>query len=594
LLFPEVEMRLLALVVMVVSPWLHASAQESSEVIARIRRQFNRIEAEIPTYRVVLEPLRNDVDGIYDTARVYFAGSFVRYVRSGWGSDDSYEVGKFYYWDGHLVFAFVAQNDVRGGHAEWRYYFDADSLVRVLETRDGRTETALLSDEAGRARDLRNMAVHFLSTKPPPLAPPIAVVPNAKGNDTMGTHASAFAQATNSRGWLELALVFVVGVAIGGAAIRTSARRRGITTAPTTQSKIESQPATLSREIPLPVPQPLPAAAASRVPDNAVAKTPMKRLVGPAVVLLGVTVLVVVLAVESADVQRQRAEQHVDLAPVAVTPAVPASPPDVPAPVPGPWTYSEREDEMSGKMVYAATTWSENTVDFAAPYAGAQHGLLLVRRHPRLGQAIILVVERGQFLCTSYDGCTVLVRFDDAAPVTFRAYLGTDERTTALFIGYDAFMARLRGARRVLIAPTFYQDNGIFMFDVSGFDEMKLARQPSPEELAARDRLWQDTTAYMEFRSYARAHGVYLETEVDRKAESLQPVVPEFTQAGEAVLAFVVDTDGAVPGEIQIVRTHEMWFASVAVGAVRVAQFSPAEKDGRRVKQLVRMTFSKR
>jgi len=60
---------------------------------------------------------------------------------------------------------------------------------------------------------------------------------------------------------------------------------------------------------------------------------------------------------------------------------------------------------------------STNTASFGFPYQGVQHTLLFLRGHPRHGQDVILKIEKGQFQCSSYDGCTVLVRFDDKAPV---------------------------------------------------------------------------------------------------------------------------------------------------------------------------------
>lgn len=145
----------------------------------------------------------------------------------------------------------------------------------------------------------------------------------------------------------------------------------------------------------------------------------------------------------------------------------------MPAPVVEPgdqWTYNQSEDPMGG-TTYTASVISTNAVNFDFPYSGEQHAVLGLRTHPRHGRDVILRIERGQFLCRSYDGCSVLVRFDDGAAHTFSASGASDNSTEVLFIQeYSRFVERMRNASRVRISAEVYQEGSpVFEFDVRGF-----------------------------------------------------------------------------------------------------------------------------
>jgi hypothetical protein len=127
---------------------------------------------------------------------------------------------------------------------------------------------------------------------------------------------------------------------------------------------------------------------------------------------------------------------------------------------------------MTGKVSAFASVQSANIVEFDFPYGGAQHGQLTLRLHPRFGNDVIFRIERGQLLCPSYEGCSVLVRFDDEAPATFSANPPADNSNETIFISnYDRFVSRLRKAKTIRVSPEVYQQgNVVFTFDVSGFD----------------------------------------------------------------------------------------------------------------------------
>jgi hypothetical protein len=151
-----------------------------------------------------------------------------------------------------------------------------------------------------------------------------------------------------------------------------------------------------------------------------------------------------------------------------------ASAPPAAAPQPGSqWYYRQDKDPMGKGTAYFASVLSTNTVNFGFPYSGAQHGTLTLRTHPRYGKDVILSIERGQFLCPSYDGCTVLVRFDDGKAIRYSAAGAADNSTETIFIrGYSSFVGHLEKSKRVRISANIYQEGApVFEFNVSGFDQ---------------------------------------------------------------------------------------------------------------------------
>ena len=152
----------------------------------------------------------------------------------------------------------------------------------------------------------------------------------------------------------------------------------------------------------------------------------------------------------------------------------PAAPPPAPA-IGSQWSYHQDVDPMGKGTTYYAQVTSSNTVSFSFPYNEEQHGSLTLRTHPRYGKDVILGIERGQFLCRSYEDCNVLVRFDDQNAVTYSAVGASDNSTETIFLrNYPRFLASMLKAKRVRIsAEVFQEGNPVFEFDVTGFDAGK-------------------------------------------------------------------------------------------------------------------------
>ncbi len=87
----------------------------------------------------------------------------------------------------------------------------------------------------------------------------------------------------------------------------------------------------------------------------------------------------------------------------------------------------------------------------------------------------MLSIDRGQFLCRSYEDCTILVRFDDQKAQNYSAVGASDNSTESIFIrNYSRFVGAMLKAKKVRIAAEIYQEGSpVFEFDVSDFDESK-------------------------------------------------------------------------------------------------------------------------
>lgn len=136
------------------------------------------------------------------------------------------------------------------------------------------------------------------------------------------------------------------------------------------------------------------------------------------------------------------------------------------------WQYNSFIDEMSSKSILMASIASINTVNFDFPYQGEQRAILRLRRHPRFGNDVMLIIERGQFN-TKYDGTPVLVRFDNDEAIKFTALEPDDHSRTILFIqGFKRFMEKMKKASTIRIEAPFYNEgNRVFEFDVSNLND---------------------------------------------------------------------------------------------------------------------------
>lgn len=155
---------------------------------------------------------------------------------------------------------------------------------------------------------------------------------------------------------------------------------------------------------------------------------------------------------------------------VQAEPAAKAEPPVEP---PGSqWDYSEMADKMGKGVVRGAKLYSTNEVEFDFPYHQPQRARLVLRNHPRHGKDVIFSIERGQLQCPPFEGCKVLVRFDDEPAVSYSGTSPEDHSSETLFIeNYARFYEKLSKAQRVRISVSvFRQGSPMFEFDLRGFN----------------------------------------------------------------------------------------------------------------------------
>ena len=141
----------------------------------------------------------------------------------------------------------------------------------------------------------------------------------------------------------------------------------------------------------------------------------------------------------------------------------------------GSWDYFSSTDPMSDKPVMYARVKSDNTFLFDFPYQGAQHATLSLRRHPKWGKDVILSIEKGQLLCSSYS-CPVRVRFDDEPARMYEGNEPADNSSESIFIpAYSTFASKLAKAKRVRIEVNVFKQGTLTTeFTVKGFDGAQL------------------------------------------------------------------------------------------------------------------------
>lgn len=133
------------------------------------------------------------------------------------------------------------------------------------------------------------------------------------------------------------------------------------------------------------------------------------------------------------------------------------------------WVYSTDEDKLHGGTSYFASTTSTNTVHQSSPYDSDTNMRMTVRRMSS-GTDVVLKVSSGQLMCPSYEGCSGTVRFDSSPAQHVRFEGAADDSSETIFVaGAKGFIAKLKRAKKVIIAKTLYQaGEPQFEFDVSG------------------------------------------------------------------------------------------------------------------------------
>jgi len=134
------------------------------------------------------------------------------------------------------------------------------------------------------------------------------------------------------------------------------------------------------------------------------------------------------------------------------------------------WRFSFIEDDMSKKTIKRLYIESTNSFFFDWPHDGEQKAILVLRKHPRWGQHVILSIQRGIFSCSSGAGCLVNVKFDEGKIAAYRAFNpASGEHTQIIIWDYDRFVSELKTAKKLYIEAMFYgEGTRVLEFDVAG------------------------------------------------------------------------------------------------------------------------------
>lgn len=136
------------------------------------------------------------------------------------------------------------------------------------------------------------------------------------------------------------------------------------------------------------------------------------------------------------------------------------------------WSYRVDDDPMTSRKARYASIESENTLSFDFPYQGEQHGRLMLRDHPTHGRDVMVLIDKGQILCPSYEDCSIRVRFDEGKSQRWSAAGPADNSSTVIFLRNEGgFIQKLRGAKVIRIQiPVYQEGEPMLEFYVGGFD----------------------------------------------------------------------------------------------------------------------------
>jgi hypothetical protein len=141
-----------------------------------------------------------------------------------------------------------------------------------------------------------------------------------------------------------------------------------------------------------------------------------------------------------------------------------------PEPVNTYWSYSEDRDPMTDAKVRIACVTSTNMAILKFPYKSVTAELCIRRGRRKTPEVLTYLNGDGQFLCSSYNGCSVAVRFDDKQVLRFEASKPSDNSTNALFLSSESkFISNVKSSSRTRVQVEFFQQGTqILVFPTAG------------------------------------------------------------------------------------------------------------------------------
>jgi hypothetical protein len=137
------------------------------------------------------------------------------------------------------------------------------------------------------------------------------------------------------------------------------------------------------------------------------------------------------------------------------------------------WTYNTELLEGGGdnNVVYSAAIYATKDPNFNGDETPVR---LVMRRHPKWGRSVYLVLDHGEFDCAP--GCKVPVQFDDE-PAKMMSSSKSDQNKQAMFIDdEETIRDALDKIRAITIKTSVDGRPRTLTFEVGGFDRAQLER----------------------------------------------------------------------------------------------------------------------
>lgn len=146
------------------------------------------------------------------------------------------------------------------------------------------------------------------------------------------------------------------------------------------------------------------------------------------------------------------------------------------------WTPSYQNDEMRGTAQKFSTLGSENSAYFDFPYdGGSELSIVLRSKKTNLkdGQKpeglipaeAMLLINKGPFLCNSYDDCHVSVKFGQNKIKRYSMNEATDGSADVIFFSPSSdFIKNIKSHKQLIIEVEFYQEGKKqFKFNIDNY-----------------------------------------------------------------------------------------------------------------------------
>lgn len=137
------------------------------------------------------------------------------------------------------------------------------------------------------------------------------------------------------------------------------------------------------------------------------------------------------------------------------------------------WTYNTEflEGGGDGNVVHTASILAEKDPNFNGDQIPVK---MVLRRHPKWGRSLYLVVDHGTFDCAP--GCKVQVQFDDQPPTMMTANKSDQNRQGLFLDDEEKIRDVLNKIRVVTIKTSIDGQPRTLSFEVGGFDRAQLER----------------------------------------------------------------------------------------------------------------------